>query len=47
MLDIAWYKDYLSGKEDEKIFTYVCDPDGWQEDAVDEGDEVNAEGEEE
>jgi hypothetical protein len=41
MLDTAWYKDYLGGKQDKKIFMYVKDPDGWQEDAVEE--EINAE----
>jgi hypothetical protein len=36
MLDTTWYKGYLGGKADEQIFTYIEDPDGWREDAVED-----------
>jgi hypothetical protein len=36
MLDMEWYKDYLDGRPDEKIFTRLEDPEGWAADANDE-----------
>ena len=29
MLDTDWYKTYLDGMEDEGVFTYKDDPEGW------------------